>query len=57
MQYAITKRYKKNGKIEVLSDNPIESKYCFVKVYLPEGDPNLTDGDPILLRHLNSGTC
>jgi len=47
MQYAITKRFKKNGTIELLSDDPVKSKYCLVKVYLPEGDPDLTNGDPI----------
>ncbi len=47
MQYAITKRFKKNGTIELLSDDPIKSKYCLVKAHLPEGDPALVNGDPI----------
>ncbi len=47
MKFLMEKRFKKDGTIEVLADDPVKSKICLVKVYLPEGDPNLTDGNPI----------
>ena len=47
MEYAITKRFHKNGTIELLTDDPVQSRFCLVKVYLPEGDAASNDGDPM----------
>lgn len=48
IQHLIKKRYDSSGSlVEVLEDDPIKSKLCFVKVYLPQGDAAREDSDPM----------
>ena len=48
IQHLIKKRYNSTGSlVEVLEDDPVKSKLCFVKVYLPQGDSAREDADPM----------
>lgn len=48
VQYLVKKRWNYLAdETSVLEDDPIASKLCFVKVYLPEGDILAADGDPM----------
>ena len=48
IQHLIKKRYDSTGSlVEVLEDDPVKSKLCFVKVYLPQGDSDRDDADPM----------
>ena len=48
VQYLVKKRWNYLcDETSVLEDDPLSSKLCFVKVYLPEGDVLAEDGDPM----------